>query len=55
MSMNSYRVAGVSLAAVLVGLATSASAQLLTHKDSVARHGDPDRADHDRHLQGAGL
>jgi uncharacterized protein GlcG (DUF336 family) len=33
MSMTSYRVAGVSLTAVLVGLATSASAQLLTHKD----------------------
>jgi hypothetical protein len=33
MSVTSSRVAGVSLAAVLVGLATSASAQLLTHKD----------------------
>ena len=33
MSMTAHRVAGVSLAAVLVGLATAASAQLLTHKD----------------------
>ena len=33
MFMTAHRVAGVSFAAVLVGLATSASAQLLTHKD----------------------
>jgi uncharacterized protein GlcG (DUF336 family) len=31
--MTAYRIAGVALAAALAGLATSANAQLLTHKD----------------------
>ena len=48
-----HRLAGVSLAAALAcGLATSANAQLLQHKDLSMRHRDHDRADRGRSLQG---